>query len=197
MVHDSCVYTQKRQRGECLQVCAASCVISLWQSDSSPAPLMGPLYCAVATGVDCINKVVYNLVKVLKVGQSRINTTHIRVFKIIFYINIYIYYCFPLTLDLLHDRRWEGSAWAGHDGNVLCFFHGQGGNHKDELLANPPLWLPRTWYSLVWPPWRHQGRVNNNRNAPVHWVGPVPGENTLHVLTGYSQEGFPPPTPNT
>lgn len=56
-----------------------------------PALWMGPLNCTVATGVHCIKEVVYNLVKVLKVGQSRINTTHIRAFKIIFYINILLF----------------------------------------------------------------------------------------------------------
>lgn len=36
---------------------------------------MGPLYCTAATGVDYIKEVAYNLVKVLKLGQNRINDT--------------------------------------------------------------------------------------------------------------------------
>lgn len=66
---------------------------------------MGPLYCTAATGVDCIKEVVYNLVKVLKLGQNRINTTQIRAFKIIFCMNILLFPSQVQPLDLFHYKR--------------------------------------------------------------------------------------------
>lgn len=153
-----------------------------------PAALMGPLYCTVATGVDCIKEVVYNLVKVLKVGQSRINTTHIRAFKIIFYINILL---FPSHTGPLTSQEVRGFSLSRSGmGTCSAFSSGTDETTRMNSLQTSPR-LPQTWYSLVWPPWRHQSRANNNRRAPVYWVGPVPGENTLHVLTMYRQEGFP------
>lgn len=46
--------------------------------------------------MDCIKQVVYNLVKVLKVGHSRIKRIEMGAFKIILIVK---YNCFALTLD--------------------------------------------------------------------------------------------------
>lgn len=99
---------------------------------------MGPLYCTAATGVDCIKEVIYNLVKVLKLGQNRINTTQIRAFKIIFYINILLFpsQVQPLVLFPLQEVR-GFSVSRSAMGTSYTFFSG-----RDETIRvnslNPP-----------------------------------------------------------
>lgn len=137
--------------------CVLPCALSHYDS-LTPPQLLWWAHSTVPQwqGWIALRRLYYNLVKVLKLGQNRINTTQLRAFEIIFYINILLFPSHAQPPDLFPSREVGGFSVSRSGMGTRSTFSQAGMKPSGWTLCASPPRLTATWYSLAWPPWRHQ-----------------------------------------